>query len=134
MSVISGEYPQASAHAREEHVRNKTRLAAVLTCALGVLSPQAEAYFATGGQFSEICARDHASAQAYAAGVVDGFVARRKDLDAPDIACLPDDVTLSQIRNVACSFAQENPSEHSYPASYLIMAALDLRWPCEGEQ
>lgn len=106
---------------------------AVLVFSITAFASQAAAYFATGGQFSQMCERDRISAQAYAAGVVDGFVAKRAEVQAPNFACLPDDLRLSQIRAIACAFAQD-PSRHDAPASYVIMTALDQQWPCEDAQ
>ena len=115
-------------------MRYRAPSTALFACALAVLCSEARAYFATGGQFSQMCQRDQITAQAYAAGVVDGFVARRAEVVMPVSACLPDDVKPSQIVSVACAFAEGNPDQHDFPASYLIMAAVDLQWPCEDGQ
>lgn len=95
--------------------------------ALAIFTTPASAYFVTGNQLLKNCEGKDMFCMGYVLGVNDTHKALSPK--AP-MYCLPEEVTGGQLYDVARKFIQNNPEQRHMPASFLVLRAFELAFPC----
>lgn len=104
---------------------------ASLSCASVVAQDARSISFMTGNSLLELCRTQPEVAAVYTAGVVDGIngVAALSDTAAP--FCMPASVSNEQVKDLACTFAADNPDVRHYPASVFVQTSMMDAFPCQ---
>jgi len=109
-----------------------------IVAALAVLPMQAQAVFTTGNDLLaqmrawEKFATSQSAANAYEAGVYDGYVIAAADAnEAVDVICIPEKATRGQVWASVARWLKAHPTELHKDAIGLVGAALKQAFPCE---
>jgi hypothetical protein len=109
-----------------------------LVVTLVVPPMQAQAVFTTGNDLVaqmrawEKFATSQAEANAYQAGIYDGYVIAAADAnEAVDVICIPDKTTRGQVWASVAGWLKSHPTELHKDAIGLVGAALKQAFPCE---
>lgn len=111
--------------------------AAVLGSVTGLVPEAAEASFYSGDELYKVCTAQRGSSTyventyeciAYITGSVDAFNTFRRTNKMK--SCIPDDVTIAQLRRATVSYLEGNPAKRDEAASALVFAATREAWPC----
>ncbi len=113
-------------------------VAGLMVVGLALIVRPAAAY--TGTQLLEFCSTSEDTAGHYnAEGLCQGFVAgvamtweqARFEHEARSTFCLPEGVTVDQIRRAAEKYMNEHPEQLYRLAHVLVLWALEEAFPCE---
>lgn len=93
--------------------------------------------FVTGNQLATIC-RDPVQVNPYNTGYCTGYIAAQADSIAAvaqavgqDIACIPDEVTQGQARDIVVRYLTKHPEHRHYAATSQAVLALREAFPCK---
>lgn len=112
-------------------------LMAAAVLGAGVMPIPAEASFYSGEELLKVCTAQRGSAAyventyeciAYITGSVDAFNTYRRTTSMK--SCIPEDVTIAQLRRVTVAYLQDNPGKREEAGSALVFAATRQAWPC----
>lgn len=104
---------------------------------LGFFSSAADAGFYSGNELYDVCTAERTSKTyientyecvAYVAGAVDAFNTTREANGLK--SCIPQGVTVSQLKDVTVDYLRDNPVDRNKSASSQVFAATRKAWPC----
>lgn len=104
---------------------------------LALLPASADASFYSGDELYKVCTAQRGSATyventyeciAYITGTIDAFNTIRRTNKLK--SCIPEDVTIAQLRKATVTYLTDNPKVRDAPASELVFAATRKAWPC----
>lgn len=97
-------------------------------------SPVAAADFETGNQLLSSCdtkiSGEGLQCLAYLEGLIAGALFTGDPITKPDPLCLPDRVTMGQVRDVVVEYLRTKPAVRHFPGGLLALAALRNAFPC----
>lgn len=86
--------------------------------------------FLTGNELYDACKSSSAICLGYIEGITDAIdVSRVNGAEA----CIPEHVTVGQVREVVKLYLQQNPQTWHAGASGLVATALSTAFPCKNE-
>lgn len=113
----------------------------IVTATLGagsaLASLPARASFYSGDELYKVCTAQRGSTSyventyeciAYITGSVDAFNTFRRTNSMK--SCIPEDVTIAQLRRTTVAYLKANPGKRGETASALVFAATREEWPC----
>ena len=108
----------------------QTATVVFLTCA--VMTPWAQASFISGNELLASCQDKNIFSQ----GDCIGFTSGISDAMAWNVlngstACVPNQATRGQVRDIAVQFLVKHPELRHHTASYLVTQALSKAFPCK---
>ncbi|WP_232494775.1 Rap1a/Tai family immunity protein [Novosphingobium kaempferiae] len=104
---------------------------------LALLPVAAYASFYSGDELYKVCTAQRGSTTyventyeciAYITGTIDAFNTIRRTNKLK--SCIPEDVTIAQLRKATVTYLADNPKTRNAPASELVFAATRKEWPC----
>jgi len=85
------------------------------------------AYFVSGNALWDNCQGKDLFCMAFILGAHDTYKSFPKE---KELFCTPPEVTGGQVHDIAKKYLEQHPEERHMPASFLVIRALQLAFPC----
>jgi hypothetical protein len=96
-----------------------------------VFSQPACAAFISGNELFKDLDKDVKGGAGYAEGHSSGYITGVSDAFDGILFCVPENVTIRQVKYVVYNYMKDNPVDWNKAAEFNIVKALKITWPCK---